>query len=336
MNSLERQIANIERDLRTKLKREVEALQKAMTPANSAQIQAQIDRITAATQQAIRDQRTLAEESYEYQRSFASGWENAFRRYSESARNNAQLAEDIFTQTTQGLEDAIVNFAKTGEFSLKSLGQQVAETFLRGNIRQLFAGVGDFFGLGDLFGGGGNSASRGQSANAPLYVQEVSGGGLGGINDLINRTVSTGDDFGTGVLRNSSGTSGGFGNIIDAVSGAFGGSTPGFGDVGKVVNSVSNMGSGIINTVSNIASGIGDFFGGFFANGGFLPAGKFGIAGERGPELITGPANITPGAMGSSPVNLTINAVDAPSFQALVARDPAFIYAVAQQGALAR
>lgn len=37
---------------------------------------------------------------------------------------------------------------------------------------------------------------------------------------------------------------------------------------------------------------LGDIFGGFFADGGFLGAGKFGIAGENGPELITGPANI--------------------------------------------
>ena len=35
-------------------------------------------------------------------------------------------------------------------------------------------------------------------------------------------------------------------------------------------------------------------FGGFFNKGGKLPKGKFGIAGESGPELITGPATITP------------------------------------------
>ena len=72
-------------------------------------------------------------------------------------------------------------------------------------------------------------------------------------------------------------------------------------------------------------------FGGFFANGGYLPAGQFGIVGERGPEMITGPANITPGARGGA-LNVTINAVDAPSFQALVASDPEFIYSVAQRG----
>jgi phage-related tail protein len=41
------------------------------------------------------------------------------------------------------------------------------------------------------------------------------------------------------------------------------------------------------------ASPMAGFFGGAFDSGGFLPAGKWGIAGENGPELINGPARIT-------------------------------------------
>jgi hypothetical protein len=74
-------------------------------------------------------------------------------------------------------------------------------------------------------------------------------------------------------------------------------------------------------------------FGGFFANGGTLGAGKWGIAGEAGPELITGPANITPmGKQQPVTVNYNISAVDAASFRALVARDPQFIYNITEQG----
>ncbi|WP_404861866.1 hypothetical protein [Georhizobium sp. MAB10] len=43
-----------------------------------------------------------------------------------------------------------------------------------------------------------------------------------------------------------------------------------------------------------IFSGIAKAFGGFFANGGNLGAGKWGIAGENGPEIIRGPANVVP------------------------------------------
>lgn len=88
------------------------------------------------------------------------------------------------------------------------------------------------------------------------------------------------------------------------------------------------------------AGGIfGNLFAGFFANGGNIPSGKFGIAGEAGPELIRGPANVTSTRetaemmRGSTNITYNIQAVDAPSFQALVARDPEFIYNVSRVGA---
>lgn len=76
-------------------------------------------------------------------------------------------------------------------------------------------------------------------------------------------------------------------------------------------------------------------FAGFFADGGLIPSGKFGVVGENGPELISGPANITPmdNFSGTTQVVYNINAVDAPSFKSMIARDPGFIHAVAQQGA---
>lgn len=77
----------------------------------------------------------------------------------------------------------------------------------------------------------------------------------------------------------------------------------------------------------------GGMFAGGFANGGLIPAGQFGIVGERGPEFISGPAQVTP--MGSSYVTYNINAVDALSFKQLVARDPGFIHSVSMQGSRA-
>ena len=83
----------------------------------------------------------------------------------------------------------------------------------------------------------------------------------------------------------------------------------------------------------------GSLFAGMFHNGGNIPAGKFGIAGERGPEIITGPASVmgtndTASLMGGrgTTVNYNIQAVDAPSFQSLVARDPEFIFSVTEAG----
>lgn len=92
---------------------------------------------------------------------------------------------------------------------------------------------------------------------------------------------------------------------------------------------------------------MGSLFAGFFSQGGFIPSGKFGIAGESGPEIIRGPAYVTSatktaqmlGGSGGSMmprdtvVNYNINAVDARSFQQLVAQNPEFIYNVSQRGA---
>ena len=84
------------------------------------------------------------------------------------------------------------------------------------------------------------------------------------------------------------------------------------------------------------------------AGGGPAKAGQPYIVGEEGPELFIPnnsgtviPNDITEamsggpafGGGGATNVNYTINATSAESFQQLVARDPAFIYAVTQAGA---
>jgi hypothetical protein len=78
-------------------------------------------------------------------------------------------------------------------------------------------------------------------------------------------------------------------------------------------------------------SGGGGLFGGFFATGGMIPPGRFGVVGENGPELVSGPANVTPD-LGGGNVTYNINAVDAMSFKQMVAQDPSFLFAVTEQG----
>ncbi|MGQ0446235.1 MAG: hypothetical protein ACT4O2_14200 [Beijerinckiaceae bacterium] len=64
-----------------------------------------------------------------------------------------------------------------------------------------------------------------------------------------------------------------------------------FGTAGSGKGGIAGLG-GIFGQLLNIFGG-----GGFlpaFAEGGDLPSGRLGIVGERGPELIQGPATITP------------------------------------------
>ena len=75
---------------------------------------------------------------------------------------------------------------------------------------------------------------------------------------------------------------------------------------------------------------------GFLASGGPASSNQAYIVGERGPELFVPNVNgtvVPNGQLGSgSHVTYNISAVDAQSFQALVARDPGFIHAVSEQG----
>jgi hypothetical protein len=198
-------------------KKEVDAITKAQ------------DQVTAKTQ-----------ESIDASREWSSAWNQAFKQYKEDATNGALAAKKIFDDTTRGMEDAIVEFAKTGKLSFSSMLNTIAEDILRSQIRQLFA----------------------QMFSGPT-------GGAGGASL--------------------------------------------FGSVGKMLG---------------------------FADGGTIPTNAPVLVGERGPEIISGAQGmtVTPNNQlnNASPtthnVTYNINAVDARSFQQMVAQDPSFIYAVTLRG----
>ena len=216
---------------------------------------------------------------FERSRQFSTGWNRAFREYADNATNAARTAENLFKKATQGMEDAIVNFAKTGKFEWKNFVNMMLEELLRAQIQSIFAQM-----LGTMQG-----SMRGGS-----------GGGSGGGSSLI-------------------------GSLLGGIGSLFGGGS-------KQPASTSGGGSsgGLFGTIGNIFSGAKNLFSGFFANGGTIPQGRFGIVGERGPEFVGGPASVTP--MTGTNVTYNINAVDARSFQQLLASNPGLIYALTEQG----
>jgi len=71
---------------------------------------------------------------------------------------------------------------------------------------------------------------------------------------------------------------------------------------------------GLVGLLAGSAASPTAAFGGLFADGGHLGAGEWGIAGERGPEIIRGPAEVVPIAKhrGGSDVRVTLStAIDA-------------------------
>ena len=87
---------------------------------------------------------------------------------------------------------------------------------------------------------------------------------------------------------------------------------------GEVLTGILNqLSSFLLNTAFNAlgsslfnggAAAGGNVFKGLFADGGTLGAGEWGIAGEAGPEIVSGPARITPmNKGGNTVVNITVN-----------------------------
>jgi lambda family phage tail tape measure protein len=220
-----------------------ESAKSAIDAENSRRRSLKIAEMTADEEQRYYDQASRGNQAltqqiaqlYEQSRQFGTGWKSAFQQYTDEATNAAKAAESIFRKATQGMEDALVNFAKTGKLEWKNFVLSMVEELLRSQIRQLMANL---FNIGSS---GGNSGS---------------------------------------------------------------------GFFGKLLG---------------------------FANGGIIPTNGPVLVGERGPEIISGASGrvVTPNEQlgGTSMVTYNINAVDASSFKSLVARDPGFIHAVAQQGA---
>ena len=170
---------------------------------------------------------------------FSTGWKTAFNEYVDNATNAAQQAQRIFQAATQGMEDLLMNFFKTGKFGWKDFVQNIIDVMMRSQIQQLIAKT--FGGVGSLGGGGGRS-----------------GGLLGG-------------------------------SIIP----------------------------------------------GILAGGGPVSANRPYIVGERGPELFlpsSGGSMVPNNSLGGGSVTYNINAVDAMSFKQMIAADPTFLHAVAEQG----
>ena len=91
--------------------------------------------------------------------------------------------------------------------------------------------------------------------------------------------------------------------------------------------------SGDSGMLGALFTGAKSLFG--FANGGVIPTNAPVLVGERGPEILSGAAGrvVTPNnQLGGTSVTYNINAVDAMSFKQMLAQDPTFLHAVAEQG----
>lgn len=100
----------------------------------------------------------------EVQRNWQIGASEAFRNYYDEASNTAKQVEDLFTNAFRGLEDALVNFVKTGKLDFKSLADSIITDLIRIQVKKAVVGIfgGDNGIIGGGIGGGaGNGAGGG-------------------------------------------------------------------------------------------------------------------------------------------------------------------------------
>ena len=112
------------------------------------------DRIKAI-QEFTQQEQAATQKSIDASRSWSNEWQKSINQYVEDAQNGATEAKKLFDDATKGMEDVIVNFAKTGKLSFDQLLQSIAEDILRSQIKQLFANL---FSTNGLTSGGGSSS----------------------------------------------------------------------------------------------------------------------------------------------------------------------------------
>ena len=108
------------------------------------------------------------------QKAWSTGWADSFASFKEAAFNNADYAKTIFQDATKGMEDAFVNFARTGKLSFKDLADSIIADVIRIGIRRAIASGGEG-GVGNIFSAfmGLFKAEGGPvSANSPYIVGE--------------------------------------------------------------------------------------------------------------------------------------------------------------------
>ena len=117
---------------------------------------------------------------------------------------NRQLAyTEMFKQGFKGMEDAIVNFTKTGKLSFKDMINSFIEGLLRYEIQQqqiaLFSGLGGAGGLAKLFMGaiGFNSPSP----MGPMGDPDFYNNAKGGVYDTGLKTFAKGGMFTNGIVN---------------------------------------------------------------------------------------------------------------------------------------
>ncbi|MGM7282548.1 phage tail tape measure protein [Pseudomonas guariconensis] len=148
----------IEQDTNNRILQLQTELANAQGEKQRQDLQAQIDIEREFLQKRVAAQRDGWSQIDQAQADWSNGARGAFQDYMDSARDVAGQTRNLFSNAFGNMEDAVVNFVKTGKLSFKDFADQVVADLIRIQVRQAATG---FLGsaLGFLGGGGGAAAA---------------------------------------------------------------------------------------------------------------------------------------------------------------------------------
>jgi lambda family phage tail tape measure protein len=167
-------IANIQKQTAEYIKLATEKRQAQMGSDTNAQDLAN-DKILQDTIATIKEKQqaviSATQSEITASRDWGTGWKGAFEQYKSDATDAAATSKKLFDDSTKGMEDALVNFAKTGKLSFNNLLATIAEDIMRSQIKSLFA---------QMFGGSGGAGGGSAIASGFAWLSSLMGFASGG------------------------------------------------------------------------------------------------------------------------------------------------------------
>lgn len=165
----------IEQDTNNRILQLQTELANAQGEKQRQDLQAQIDIEREFLQKRVAAQREGWAQIDQAQADWSSGARGAFQDYMDSARDVAGQTRNLFSNAFGNMEDAVVNFVKTGKLSFKDFADQVVADLIRIQVRQAAAGF-----LGSALGllGGGWGAAAAGSGTMTGFSETISRSGF--------------------------------------------------------------------------------------------------------------------------------------------------------------
>jgi hypothetical protein len=219
----------------------------------------------------------------------ADQYNKALKQIGKTTKDTNNLSSDLAKGITNSFEKMIFNGGKATDV-VKQFGKEIAQLAARRLLldplqRKLES-------LFNTIAGGGTRVPMAPSGYGPLFGGSGIAGGPGGYGPMAGGYPIWNTPYGGPTqmpVYRSNPISDFFGGMLGGMfGGARGGSAPAGGGIGGMLGGALSapLAGGGTSAGGILGSLIGKLP--FFEYGGFLGAGQWGIAGERGPELIYG------------------------------------------------